>query len=577
MELKELRKRNNFTQQECAEMFNVSRRTYQSIENRESDSDEDKYNYFCEVLESNLAAANNESENKLKTNVTTGDGLVKFIDKIRSYNSRYLIKYLKDYISNDYGPRVCVLYGLRRTGKTTMLFQLLRDLDLTRTAYIKLDINNTMGDLISDINTLYAKGIKYLLIDEVTLLEDFINTSATLSDIYCAKGMKIILSGTDSLGFAFAQQDELYDRCLMIHTSYISYKEFSSVLGIKDIDEYIEYGGTMKKENKKYSDAAFNGDDLAFKSDESTRKYIDTAICSNIQRSLKNTKFGARFAYVKELFDQNELTNAINRVVEDMNHDFLVSVVTEKFKSHDLGSARQMLTFSKLKKVQTALYDIDENKVLDSLKNIIGVKEKEQLKVQVTQEMVKQIKEYLYMLDLIQDVEVRYGDGRIVKRPIFSQPGMRYSITKALVYSLQNDAYIQSLSPAEQSYIFEKIMSDVKGRMLEDIVLLERTRNKKPNEMVFKYITFDKGEYDMVVYDYDTNSFELYEIKHTKTEAIDYQAKNLNNTELFKQLSKGVGEIKDRCILYRGDHLEKKGISFMSVEYYLEELGPNKY
>ena len=68
-------------------------------------------------------------------------------------------------------------------------------------------------------------------------------------------------------------------------------------------------------------------------------------------------------------------------------------------------------------------------------------------------------------------------------------------------------------------------------------------------EKVFKYITFDKGEYDMVVYDYDTNSFELYEIKHTKTEAIDYQAKNLNNTELFKQLSKGVGEIKDKCIL----------------------------
>ena len=38
-------------------------------------------------------------------------------------------------------------------------------------------------------------------IDEVTLMPDFIDSAALFSDIYAAQGMKIVLSGTDSLGF----------------------------------------------------------------------------------------------------------------------------------------------------------------------------------------------------------------------------------------------------------------------------------------------------------------------------------------------------------------------------------------
>ena len=38
----------------------------------------------------------------------------------------------------------------------------------------------------------------------------------------------------------------------------------------------------------------------------------------------------------------NEFTNAVNRIIEDMNYRFLVSVITRDFKSHDLGSASQI-------------------------------------------------------------------------------------------------------------------------------------------------------------------------------------------------------------------------------------------
>ena len=62
-------------------------------------------------------------------------------------------------------------------------------------------------------------------------MEDFIEGAAIFSDIYASSGMKIVLSGTDSLGFAFTSKEQLYDRCIMIHTTFIPYREFENVLG----------------------------------------------------------------------------------------------------------------------------------------------------------------------------------------------------------------------------------------------------------------------------------------------------------------------------------------------------------
>lgn len=36
-----------------------------------------------------------------------------------------------------------------------------------------------------------------------------------------------------------------------------------------------------------------------------------------------------------ELYEKNEFTGAVNRIIEDMNHRFLISVLTRDFKSHD--------------------------------------------------------------------------------------------------------------------------------------------------------------------------------------------------------------------------------------------------
>ena len=70
--------------------------------------------------------------------------------------------------------------------------------------------------------------------------------------------MKIVLSGTDSLGFVFSEDEQLYDRCIFLHTTFIPYREFEKVLGIHDIDEYMRFGGTMSQSGDNYNKAIFS-------------------------------------------------------------------------------------------------------------------------------------------------------------------------------------------------------------------------------------------------------------------------------------------------------------------------------
>ena len=565
MNIKEIRFKLGLTQQQCAEFLNLSRRAYQYLETGDYDTNSEKYIFYCQKLES----YGQKASISFNTSVVLGDNLHLTIETIKNYKKRFCYNSLLFYLNSDV-DKVCILYGLRRTGKTTMLFQALNDIDNSKAAYIKVKESDNMSMLIKDINILKDKGYKYLFIDEITLMEDFINSAATLSDIYCKLGMKIVLSGTDSLGFAFADRDELYDRNIMIHTSYISFKEFSYILGINDVDQYIEYGGTFKIENMNLGDVDSKNDEVAFRDDESTRKYIDTAISRNIQRSLRNNHFGSSFASLRELHENNELTNAINRIIDNMNHDFLLGVFLNKYKSSDLGSSRQLLLQSSNPTIQTALYDINEAKVIKKMKEILDIKEKEELTANITNDVIHQIKTYLKMLDLIKEIPVVYDDGHVEQRVIFTQPGMRYAITKSLVFSLMNDQYFASLSEKEKEIIIEKILGDVKGRMLEDIVLLETSLSLKSDYKVFKYISYQYGEVDMVIY--HNNTFKTYEIKHSDKIVYDSQTKFLNNIEINKILKEKYGQLKSKYVVYNGETMLEKDVEYLNVSQYLKSL-----
>ena len=570
MKLKELRLSKHLTQEQCADISGVSLRTYKTYENDDSLCNNMRYRAIynsIEMLNEGIVISSSD----YYTNIKTGDDLIPLCHIVSSFKKRDCYKYLKNYLEGDYAGRVCILYGLRRTGKTTMLFQALHELPLNKTAYIKIQTTDTMSKLTKDLDKLKKQGFCYVFIDEVTLMEDFINTAAILSDIFSMMEMKIVLSGSDSLSFALADRDELYDRNVMIHTSYIPFREYAKLLDINNIDSYIEYGGTLKKENMSFDDEDMCSDEVSFRNDESTRKYIDTAISRNIQNSLKNNRFGSYFNNLQELYEKGELTNAINRIVEDINHRFLLSVVEREFKSHDLGSARNLLLHDYPLPRAHVLYDVDNNQIVKRLKEIIDVKEKEELTVVLASSHIETIKKYLKMLDLIYDCPYQTENDGQIDYYVFTQPGMRYSISKALVYSLMRDAVFSAASEYDKAYIIRKILEDVKGRMLEDIVLLETTKRIPSTKKAFQFRFTEGGEIDMVIYDKETNSCELYEVKHSDKVAKE-QVKHLNDIEECSIIEHRYGEIKDKYVLYRGKTHKEDSINYVNVEEYLTSL-----
>ncbi|MCD7712860.1 MAG: ATP-binding protein, partial [Firmicutes bacterium] len=391
---------------------------------------------------------------------------------------------------------------------------------------------------------------------------------------YASMGMKIVLSGTDSLGVWFTLHQELYDRAISIHTTFIPFREHSRLLGIDSIDEYIRYGGTLRAGETDFESDEVNTDDASFRDDESTRRYIDTAICKNIQHSLACCKDGRYFRHLQSLYDADELTNAINRIIEDMNHRFVIRTLIRKFKSHDLGSAAELLRKEQVPERRSDILDrIDTDAVTKRLMEILHIRNQEEQSIGITAAHVAEIKEYLLALDLIVEnpVETSMKDADPLEGILFAQPGMRYCQAQALVYSLRKDPVFAELSEGEKDMVCGRMLEEVRGRMMEEIVLLETVKAAKRTRQVFK-LTFARAEFDMVIYDHETNSCECYEIKHS-TQVVDRQAQYLSDEGYLAETERRFGQITKRCVIYRGpDAVLDNGIVYLNVESYLKAL-----
>ena len=566
--LKELRISKGLNQAQCAEYLGMSTRNYQNYENDAAKVNTARYHAIYQKLERYgqpvVTAAVPSKLPEFYTNVVTGAGLQALANSVAKYGKRDCFSTLQKFVAGSYDGKICILYGLRRTGKTTLLFQMLSELPIEKTAYIKVQTIDDMSRLTKDLKALFELGYRYVFIDEITLLNDFIDTAAVLSDVFSMMGMKIVVSGTDSLGFVMANRDELYDRSVTIHTSFIPFREYARLLNIRSVDSYIEYGGTLKMENMSFDDPDAAFDEVAFRDDESTRKYIDTAISRNIQHTLKNDHYGEYFNQLRELYEKGELTNVINRIVQHMNHRFVLRVV----KSHDFGSAKELLLHDLPAERATVLYDVNEKQILERLKAIIEVKEKSETTVPITQEHIDKVKKYLLMLDLIVNCPERYESGKQAEHIVFSQPGMRYAIAKALVYSLMQDAYFASIPEADKAYITGKILDDVKGRMLEDIVLLEVCKAAPSAMEAFKFKFDAGGEFDMVIYDKTSQNCRIYEIKHS-AKVNEKQTLHLHDVEKCQIIENRFGPISGKFVLYRGKDTFAEGVQYLNVENFL--------
>ena len=175
-------------------------------------------------------------------------------------------------------------------------------------------------------------------------------------------------------------------------------------------------------------------------------------------------------------------------------------------------------------------------------------------------------------MDLIIDcpIETIAPDSEPVEHVLFTQPGMRYCQAQALVHALMKDELFASLSEKERENITSRILEEVRGRMLEDIILLETSKALSSRYKVCK-LQFASGEFDMLVYDREENCCAAFEIKHSH-QAVTEQARHLLDAEKCALTERRFGKLVGKYVLYLGENKSEGGVSYRNAEEFLKEL-----
>ncbi len=292
---------------------------------------------------------------RYKTNVVFGTALQDMGEAVRGYEARPCFEELTNYLDSPEVDKICILYGLKRTGKTTLIRQALfrmTKIQLDRSAYIKIIKSNTMAELAQDLKDLYDKKVRYVFIEDVTNVSDFIESASVLSDVFAATGMKIVLSSRESLSFWNVIHDELYHKAEMIHTTFISYGEYGVIMDNDSLDNYMEFGGVLGEEKPEFDE------------------YIG-----------KN----------------GELTEDIQKGIEKICRRFLSKILTREYVEQKLGLTSKVSIWERRKDKQPQYVEVPEiynDTTINLLKDLDFVKECPAAGINDT---VEEVKEFLFL------------------------------------------------------------------------------------------------------------------------------------------------------------------------------------
>lgn len=482
------------------------------------------------------------------------------INDFGSLAKRDVFAKVKSLIKINKPGRVIALYGLRRTGKSVIMAQLLSEMppeDLEKTVYIDCEDGDSFTELSMLLRQRRNEGAKIAFVDEITKASGFLQRSSALNDIFTRLGFPVIISGTDSLFFRLAELNELFDRVDLVHTTYIPWPEHKRLMGTKNIDQYIEKGGILSGE--------FND-------------YPLSAISENIEHSLSVWKKGNNSLH--KLAEKGELRNIIARIVEDRNHEIVLDVLERKFKSRDVGSLIDLLTKNDKILPSADLIEKTRNNIEEIFKTALQIKEENQKTIPISDQHIDDLEYWLQKLDLfiprsflspICSSSVKNSNPYLC-----AQPGLRWYQAQTLIKSLETALSKSEVKIPENSFIFEKLKDDIKGQMLEEIIITDAIKNLDPD--IFSVTTFqffqhfNNGEIDMIIKDKRHNICHLYEIKHSD-QISDWQTKHLRDHNKIGYLNRYFGKVMERAVLYRGvTGITQGNIKYINANEFLESL-----
>ena len=479
----------------------------------------------------------------LNSNIVWGDKLNSFIKKNTSgYNhERYLVSDIMSFLETSCKGKICALYGLRRTGKTVMMYHSIKRLlnkGINNIAFISLTENDSLATLYRGLESLIDKGIKYIFIDEITAVNGFVQSSALLADKYAKMGVHIVIAGTDSYIINIAGKNNLYDRMIRINTSYIGYKEYEYLNSNTSILEYIRIGGVLPAD--------------IFYNEDKTKDYINTAISNNIINSLVRANNKKEYKHLLELVDRGLLKKAIEQAIEDSNNELTTSVITQSYINGTLGSAMQLLE---------AVFDIDSSLDTEEVEDRIRYKLSivKETRDEFSNEYIEELKDFLVEIGVIKMYSRYICTEKRTKRvevPLFVQPGLRYNQTVALINSLCETSSFWDIPKNIREQLQQKIIEDVEGNLIEHEVILSELVKYAGKNIEVTQLSYESKEVDMLIH--NDNTLCIFEIKRNQND-IDDQAKWLINAEINNCIEKLFGmKINKRIVLYLGEDKTKE-------------------
>lgn len=477
---------------------------------------------------------------------------------------------LKAYL-NRRSASVCIIYGLRLTGKTTLTYQALADMDdseIGKTAYITAREGNTMTDLISDTAALKGQGFSIFFIDEVTRIRDFIGSSYYFSDILASAGCRVVLSGTDSLGFWLACRNDLYGKATRIHTTYIPFMEHSRITGTDDIDDYIRYGGVFREGELSFDIPPRFKDNLPFDTKEHCDDYVRLSVSENIENTLSRFDKGMMFGHLYDTYKSGMFTGLVNRLVEDTNHRFAVAVLQEAFSSTDLSDPRRNMLKSGGDREEMAT-KMDFDSIEERLKGILRIIDE----ASVDKETVDQLWEYLSAIEVFSRLPAVSADKSrdVSTYTLCTQPGLRFQQAEAVVEAMLPDEGLELSSPEAIKDVSDLAHDTIAGGILEEIVLRDTIAFLPKRYRAFK-LFMPHGEVDMVIADKETASCVLVEVKHSDR-VFESQYRHLVNGPTCDYVKSRFGRIAGRYVIYRGeDSKAGRRVRYVNVVRYLKGL-----
>lgn len=493
-------------------------------------------------------------------------------------------KNLLDFILSDrcLEGRVGVLYGLRRTGKTTVMQQIMKENeDQLSSLFLEASSKDTMADVYARLDQALKDHVKCVFLDEITNIPDFIEESALLADIYAKEGLRIILAGTDSLSFIFAENNSLFDRTEHISTTYIPFEEHCRVLGTKDMDDYISYGGLMKKGASK--------DDRIVHDHHTAMKYLDDAVSDNISRSIQKL---ADFSNHTELSSvtAKEMRTVIEKMVEKYSGVLNPALANEALKKVVLSFPTDSLALKLLEGEELfARLRADKPQIVREFVKEINADT--QIVHKFSEDMVTSLEDELIQLGFLSatnrqnffyDAHVGWRSSPLEKEYYLIQPAVKYyHLQKALEF-VQTKEYYNDLSAAGQRYVLEQLDSKVRGDMTEQIIVFE-VSSALPSSRYFVCKTVFRdlhrnrsGEYDMLIYDRKRDSYTAFEIKHTN-QPYSEQYKHLLNPDFQDTADRKYGDKENACVLYNGSTFSTpQGVTYLNLSDFVKEITRRK-